>query len=91
MTNWTADFTNDPERDFDLYVELMEDDEFKAKLYYNDMNKICLYFYGGVETTVPFEWLTGVVDALRKATELKQSLPAPTENEPSSLRHQSGV
>jgi hypothetical protein len=33
---WKADLTNDPDRDYDLIVELMEDDEYRGRIERSD-------------------------------------------------------
>ena len=61
MGIWTADFSNDPENDFNLYVELLEDDEYKARLYYDMDERLYLRFYGGSEVILCVDWLTGII------------------------------
>jgi hypothetical protein len=58
---WTAEITNDPRKDYELYVELLEDDVSQARLQWNDRRELELAFYGGKETAVPAEWLLGIV------------------------------
>jgi hypothetical protein len=58
--NWTADITNDPTRDFELYVELCADDHALARLQRNPAGQIELVFYGGVACQIPWAWLSRI-------------------------------
>ena len=32
MSQWAAEITNNPDKDYELYVELLEDDEYRARI-----------------------------------------------------------
>jgi hypothetical protein len=65
---WTAEITNDPRKDYELYVELLEDDVSQARLQWNDRGELELVFYGGKETAMPAEWLIGIVQRFKSET-----------------------
>lgn len=58
--SWSADIINDPDRDFDLYVELMLDDEYVARLQRNAEGVLELKFYGGRPVTMSIDWVLGL-------------------------------
>ena len=61
MTTWTAEIMTDPMRDHKLHVELMEGGIYRARLYKDDLGKVQLWVYKGTETTIPAEWLLGII------------------------------
>ena len=63
---WEADLTNDPDRDYDLYVELMEGDEYRARIERNDNGEVVVRLYGAA--AVPWDWLAGVVEWFKTGT-----------------------
>jgi hypothetical protein len=69
---WTAEITNDPRKDSELYVELLEDDGSQARLQWIDRGELELVFYGGEETAVPAEWLVGIVQRFMSETAPKR-------------------
>lgn len=58
--NWTADITNDPDREQKLYIELLEADEYRGRVYRRDDGLLVLAVYGASETEIPLNWLTEV-------------------------------
>ncbi len=58
--NWTAEITNDPKRDYELYIELLENDKYKGRLQCDDNGELQLTFYGGRKVTIPFLWLSKI-------------------------------
>lgn len=64
MGMWTAEFSNDPENDYNIYVELLEDDEYKARLYCDKDETLLLRFYGGNGGILPIDWLSKIVEEL---------------------------
>jgi hypothetical protein len=59
MGKWTAEITNDPRRDYRLYVELLEDDKFRGRLERTDDGQLKVTFYEAV-ADLPWEWLAGI-------------------------------
>ena len=39
MSQWVAEITNNLDKDYDVYVELLEDDEYKARLEIGRLNR----------------------------------------------------
>lgn len=63
---WTADVTNDPERGFSLYLELLEGDESRGRIQRTDAGVLELRIYGPEETRIPVDWLLTVMEGARK-------------------------
>lgn len=66
MFDWKADVGNDPDREFELVVELMEGNEYRGRLKRDDKGKIVLEVYGGDRIQIPVKWLQGVIDRAEK-------------------------
>jgi hypothetical protein len=57
-SDWTAEITNDPERDMELYIELLQDGEYRGRIYRDDDRSLKLKLYptkGSV--ALPLKWL----------------------------------
>ena len=63
---WTAEIFNDPDRDHDLYIELLENDEYRAKLFLDKDGELVLTFYGGDRVSIPFEWLRQIASKAKE-------------------------
>ena len=61
MDTWTADITTDPDRDHKLSVELQEDGHYRARLFQDDNGVLQLRVYSGKDTTIPVDWLLGII------------------------------
>jgi len=59
---WTAEVTNDPERDFRLYVELLDEGVYKARLQRNPSGELEIVFYGADQCVIPWLWLAGIAN-----------------------------
>ena len=62
---WSAEITNDPTRDYELYIELLESDEFRAKIFRKDGNLV-LVVYGREDVEIPLAWLKGLIERAEK-------------------------
>ena len=69
MGNWSADITNDPDNDYNLYVELMEDEEYRASLFRDKSGKLQLKIYKGSGSVIPVDWLLGIIQRFTEDTE----------------------
>lgn len=56
---WTAEITNDPGQDFRLYVELLENDEYRGRIE-RRQGQLVMVLYSA-ETAVPVDWLVRVL------------------------------
>jgi hypothetical protein len=75
MSQWTAEITNNPDKDYELYVELLEDDEYKARIELSTQEQLVLRVYNTEhDVSLPIDWLVQVVVMAKK--ELRQSLPS---------------
>jgi hypothetical protein len=60
---WTAEITNDPDRDYILYVELLEDDEYRGRIVRDDRGCLVLVIYGqGSLLNIPALWLCDILE-----------------------------
>ena len=62
---WTAEITNDPEHDFELHIELLEDEQYRGRVVRDGEGWMQLQVYGGTPVAMPWDWLTGVVERFR--------------------------
>ena len=57
---WTADITNDPEHDFDLIIELLENDEYQGRIERQN-GVLVVRFYSLPDLTIPAVWLRQIL------------------------------
>jgi hypothetical protein len=73
MSQWAAEITNNPDKDYELYVELLEDDEYRARIEKSSQEQLVLRIYNTEQdVSLPVDWLVQVIAMAKK--ELCQSL-----------------
>lgn len=73
MSQWVAEITNNPDKDYDVYVELLEDDEYKARLEMSSPEQLVLRVYNTAnDVSLPVDWLVQIIDMAKK--EIRQAL-----------------
>jgi hypothetical protein len=74
MSQWAAEITNNPDKDYELYVELLENDEYRARIEIASQEQLVLRVYNTEhDVSLPVDWLVQVIVMAKK--ELRQSLP----------------
>jgi hypothetical protein len=71
LMTWAAEVTNDPTRNYELYLELLEDGESRCRVFYDHGKTLKLRFYGGDEVVVPAAWLVSVIQSFTTDTSEK--------------------
>jgi hypothetical protein len=75
MSQWAAEITNNPDKDYELYIELLEDDEYRARIEISSQEQLVLRVYNTEhDVSLPVDWLVQVIVMAKK--ELRQSLPS---------------
>ncbi|HEX6904368.1 MAG TPA: hypothetical protein VF789_31965 [Thermoanaerobaculia bacterium] len=60
--NWHAEITNDPDDDFSLYIELLEDDKHKGRIFRTPEGLLVLKIYDApTGIAIPADWLMGII------------------------------
>ena len=73
MSQWVAEITNNPDKDYELYVELLEDDEHRTRIELSSPEQLILRVYNTEQDVVlPVDWLVKVIAMAKK--ELRPSL-----------------
>jgi len=73
MSQWAAEITNNPDKDYELYVELLENDEYRARIEISSPEQLVLRVYNTQQdVSLPVDWLVKVIAMAKK--ELRQSL-----------------
>ena len=73
MNQWAAEITNNPDKDYELYVELLEDDEYRARIEKSSQEQLVLRVYNTKQdVSLPVDWLMQVIAMAKK--EIRQSL-----------------
>ena len=73
MSQWAAEITNNPDKDYELYVELLEDDTYRARIEMSSPEQLVLRVYNTEQDIfLPVDWLVQVIALAKK--ELRQSL-----------------
>ncbi len=71
MASWTADIVNDPERDFDLRIELSRDGDVLATVERDNTGTLVVRCFQNTPTfDLPAEWLADIIERA------KNELPA---------------
>ena len=75
MSQWAAEITNNPDKDYELYIELLEDDQYRARIEISSQEQLVLRVYNTEQdVSLPVDWLVQVIVMAKK--ELRQSLPS---------------
>jgi len=73
MSQWAAEITNNPDKDYALYVELLEDDAYRARIELSSPEQLVLRVYNTEhDVSLPVDWLVQVIAMAKK--ELRQAL-----------------
>ena len=73
MSQWAAEITNNPDKDYELYVELLEDDAYRARIELSSPEQLVLRIYNTEhDVSLPVDWLVHVIAMAKQ--ELRQSL-----------------
>lgn len=60
MKRWNTQFANDPRRAFDLYLELLEEDEAKGQIERGVDGELYLSLFACPNVKIPFQWLVSL-------------------------------
>ena len=75
MDQWAAEITNNPDKDYELYIELLKDDEYRARIEISSQEQLVLRVYSTEhDVSLPVDWLVQVIVMAKK--ELRQALPS---------------
>ena len=78
MSQWAAEITNNPAKDYELYVEFLEDDEYRGRIEISSHEQLVLRVYNTEQdVSLPVDWFVQVIVMAKK--ELRQSLPSETQ------------
>lgn len=66
MSNWTADFTNDPFNDYEIVIEILYNDKDVAVIKQGDRGLEMKWYANVSDIVVPVEWLS---DLFKQAEE----------------------
>ena len=62
IRQWKSEFVNDPRRDFELYLELVEGDEPQGSIERHEDGELYLILFGCPNVRVPFRWLLSLAE-----------------------------
>ena len=73
MSQWVAEITNNPDKDYELCVELLEDDEHRAGIELSSPEQLILRVYNTEkDVSLPVDWLMQVITMAKQ--EMRQAL-----------------
>lgn len=73
MPSWTAEITNNPEKDYSLCIELLQNDVAKARIERNPSGQLVVKIYPTDELVdIPAEWLASVLGGAEKTLQSSQ-------------------
>jgi len=61
MSRWTADWTNDPDDDYNLTLEILCDDEHVAVIKRSHESLVLKWYSGPKGLIMPVDWLSGLL------------------------------
>jgi hypothetical protein len=63
-SKWLAEITNNPDQDFDLYIELFEGDNSRGRIILDDSRgRLMLDIYPSQQwVRIPLVWLSGIIE-----------------------------
>ncbi len=62
METWTSVFTNDPYRDFELYLELVEGENARGQIVRDENGDLYFIVFTCPNIRVPYKWLVSLLD-----------------------------
>ena len=62
MTNWLAEITNNPDDDYNLIIEISNNDESIARIYKTNNQLMFQMYETGKKIDVPMDWLCSVFE-----------------------------
>lgn len=66
MGNWEMEICNDPIKDYRLYFELLNNEEYKGRIYRNENMELVLEIYSEPEIIIPIDWLKDIISQAEK-------------------------
>jgi len=66
MINWTADFTNDPNDDYNLIVEILYNKEEVAVIKQGEQGLEMKCYPNQSDLIIPVDWLLGLIQEYKK-------------------------
>ena len=66
MLQWTADFTNDPNNDYELMIEILCNGEDIGVIKREKSKLTFILFAHGKDLAIPFNWLLGIMNEANK-------------------------
>ena len=66
MSRWTAEITNDPQKDYSLVIELLKDDDAKARIERNEKSELVLRVFGSSDVVIPIDWLKTIIEQAQR-------------------------
>jgi hypothetical protein len=72
MLQWTADFTNDPNNDYELMIEVLCNDEEIGVIKHGKSGLEFILFSHDKDVVIPFDWLLGLMNEANKKLVIKE-------------------
>ena len=66
MSNWTADFSNDPNDDYNLIVEILFNEEDIAVIRKGKEGLEIIWYPSEKELVLPLQWLSSLLNEVEK-------------------------
>lgn len=64
MSRWTAEITNDPERDYSLIIEILEEEQARARIERSGQALVLRVYVDDVQ--IPIDWLKEIIEQAQK-------------------------
>jgi len=71
MSQWTANFTNDPNNDYELMIEILYNDKEIGVIKRDNLEVKFILFAHNKDFIIPFDWLLKLMNQANKNISLK--------------------
>lgn len=72
MLQWTADFTNDPNNDYELMIEILHNGEDVGVIKRGKHGLEFILFSHSKDVVIPFDWLLGLMNEVNSKLDVKK-------------------
>ena len=74
MLQWTADFTNDPNNDYELMIEILCNNKDVGVIKPGKHGLEFILFSHNEDIVIPFNWLLGLMNEANNSLNMKKSM-----------------
>jgi hypothetical protein len=66
MSEWTSEITNNPDDDYNLMIEILNDDEYVGRIYKENSKLVLQIYETEKKISIPYNWLLKIMISAEK-------------------------